>query len=88
MESPTLPGALCEVRRLADRAAEVIAGLKDLPGPCLPVLHALTAEFGYIHDEAIPLVADALALSQAEVVGVVEFYTDFRRTPPAPIAPG
>lgn len=68
----------------ADRAAEVIAGLKDLPGPCLPVLHALTAEFGYIHDEAIPLVADALALSQAEVVGVVEFYTDFRRTPPAP----
>lgn len=68
----------------ATRATEVIAGLKALPGACLPVLHALQAEFGYIHDDAIPLVADALNLSKAEVVGVVEFYTDFRRTPPAP----
>lgn len=68
----------------ADRAGETIAELKDLPGACLPILHALHAEFGYIHDEAIPLVADALALSKAEVVGVVEFYSDFRRTPPAP----
>lgn len=68
----------------ADRAGETIAELKDLPGACLPILHALHAEFGYIHDDAIPLVADALALSKAEVVGVVEFYSDFRRTPPAP----
>lgn len=67
----------------ADRAGETIAELKDLPGACLPILHALQGEFGYIHDEAIPLVADALALSKAEVVGVIEFYTDFRRTPPA-----
>lgn len=67
----------------AARARETIAGLKDLPGACLPVLHAVQAQFGYIHDEAIPLVADALNLSKAEVVGVVEFYADFRRTPPA-----
>ncbi len=67
-----------------ERASEIVAGLKSLPGACLPVLHALQAEFGYIHDDAIPMVADALNLSKAEVVGVVEFYSDFRRTPPAP----
>ncbi len=67
----------------AARATETIADLRDLPGACLPVLHALQGQFGYIHDEAIPLVADALNLSKAEVVGVVEFYTDFRRRPPA-----
>lgn len=68
----------------AARAADIVADLKPLPGACLPVLHALQSEFGYIHDEAIPIVADALNLSKAEVVGVIEFYTDFRRTPPAP----
>lgn len=65
------------------QANEVIDALKDLAGAGLPVLHALQHEFGYIHDDAIPLVAEALNLSKAEIVGVVEFYTDFRRTPPA-----
>ena len=64
-------------------AQELVTTLKELPGACLPVLHVLQAEFGYIHDEAILIVANALNLSKAEVVGVVEFYSDFRRTPPA-----
>lgn len=67
----------------AAAAATMIAGMKDLPGACLPILHRLQGEFGYIHDEAVPLIAGALALSLAEVVGVIEFYSDFRRTPPA-----
>src|SRR4051812_11922767 len=64
------------------RARALIESLKDLPGASLPILHALQAEFGYIYDEAIPLIADALALSKAEVVGVIDFYTDFRREAP------
>ena len=48
------------------RARAVISALQDLPGACLPVLHALQAEFGYIHAEAIPLVAEALVLSRAD----------------------
>jgi formate dehydrogenase subunit gamma len=64
-------------------ARELAESLRELPGACLPILQVLQREFGYIHDEAIPLVADILNLSKAEVVGVVEFYTDFRRTPPA-----
>ena len=48
----------------------------------LPILHALQEEFGYVDDEAIPLIADALNLSEAEVVGVVHFYHDYRHEAP------
>ena len=37
--------------------------------------------FGYVPDEAVPLIAEALNLSRAEVHGVVTFYHDFRREP-------
>jgi formate dehydrogenase subunit gamma len=63
------------------RALEIIAGLKDLPGASLPILHALQETFGYIHDDAVALIADALLLSKAEVVGIISFYHDFRREP-------
>ena len=53
-----------------------------LPGALLPVLHALQEEFGYVHRDAIPLVAGVLNLSRAEVYGVVTFYHDFRMAPP------
>lgn len=53
-----------------------------MPGALLPILHALQEEFGYIHEEAIPLVAEALNLSKADVHGVISFYHDFRKSPP------
>ena len=64
------------------RALALIGELKDLPGATLPILHSLQEEFGYVDQKAIPLIADALALSRAEVVGVIKFYHDFRETPP------
>lgn len=67
----------------ADRALCRIRELEHLPGALLPILHALQAEFGYIHSAAVPLVARALNLSHADVHGVISFYHDFRRTPPA-----
>ncbi len=63
------------------RAQEIIAAWKAVPGAALPMLHALQEAFGYIPDPAVPLIADALVLSRAEVVGVIEFYHDFRREP-------
>jgi formate dehydrogenase subunit gamma len=65
-----------------ERAARRIAELRHLPGAVLPILHALQAEFGYIHRAAVPLIADALNLSRAEVHGVVSFYHDLRDAPP------
>jgi formate dehydrogenase subunit gamma len=63
------------------RASEIIAAHTSLDGAAMPILHALQDEFGYIHDEAVPLVAEALNLSRAEVHGIVTFYHDFRRDP-------
>jgi formate dehydrogenase subunit gamma len=51
----------------------------------MPVLHALQEEFGYLDARAVPLVAQLLNLSRADVHGVVSFYRDFRDSPPGPV---
>lgn len=63
------------------RAREIIEELKGLQGAMLPILHALQEAFGYVPEDAVPLIAQALNLSRAEVHGVVTFYHDFRRKP-------
>ena len=65
-----------------ERGADIIASESAREGAGLPILHALQAAFGYIHTEAVPMIADVLNLTRAEVHGVVSFYHDFRRTPP------
>lgn len=65
----------------ADRAKSIVAEHLALEGPMLPILHALQEEFGFIAEQAIPIIADALNLSRAEVHGVVTFYHDFRHEP-------
>jgi formate dehydrogenase subunit gamma len=65
----------------ADRALTLIKELEALPGALLPILHALQAEFGYIDKAAVPLIADVLNLSHAEVHGTISFYHDFRHNP-------
>lgn len=56
---------------------------RSLRGPLLPVLHEVMAEFGHIAADDVPVIADVLNLSAAEVHGVVSFYTDFRTATPA-----
>jgi formate dehydrogenase subunit gamma len=65
----------------ADRANALIAEQLGREGPLLPILHALQEEFGYIDEQAEPMIAEALNISRAEVHGVVTFYHDFRRKP-------
>ena len=48
----------------------------------LPILHALQEEFGYVDEAAVPVLARALNISQADVHGTVGFYHDFRRSVP------
>lgn len=65
-----------------DLALRRIRELVHLPGALLPILHALQDEFGYVDEAAVPLIADALNLSKAEVHGVISFYHDFRTSKP------
>jgi formate dehydrogenase subunit gamma len=65
-----------------ERALGRIRDLQRLPGALLPILHALQDEFGYVDKAAVPLIADALNISHAEVHGVISFYHDFRHTLP------
>ncbi|MBZ9701028.1 MULTISPECIES: formate dehydrogenase subunit gamma [unclassified Mesorhizobium] len=66
---------------IASRTAAIIQELKDLEGPLLPILHNIQEEFGHVPQAALPVIADGLNLSRAEVHGVVTFYHDFRARP-------
>ena len=65
----------------ATRGAEIIAEHVGQEGATLVILHALQEAFGYVPEAAIPMVAQALNLSRAEVHGVFTFYHDFRHKP-------
>ena len=73
--APADPERAAAVRGIA----EELAGIR---GPLLPILHEVVARHGYVHDDDVPVIADVLNLSRADVLGVVSFYHDFRRTPP------
>ncbi|WP_257388714.1 formate dehydrogenase subunit gamma [Tahibacter caeni] len=68
----------------AERAAvqAAIDACRALPGALLPLLHAVQDSLGYVPAAALPLIAQALNLSRAEVHGVVSFYPHFRAAPP------
>lgn len=65
-----------------DEARSIVSGLSHLEGATLPILHALQEEFGYVDPQAVPLIAEALNLSRADVHGTISFYHDFRTAPP------
>jgi formate dehydrogenase subunit gamma len=60
----------------------IVGEFKDRPGPLLEVLHAVQAALGYVPQGAVPVLADGLNLSRAEVHGVVTFYHYFRHKAP------
>ena len=65
-----------------DTVIRIVDRLKDTPGALLPVLHAVQDALGYIPPESVPIVADRMNVSRAEVHGVISFYHYFRQTRP------
>ncbi len=63
-------------------ASAIIAQHAGEDGPCLVILRALQEAFGHVPAATIPMIAQALNLSRAEVHGIVSFYHDFRREKP------
>ena len=66
---------------LAARTASIVEAHRHLEGPLLPILHEVQEEFGHVPRDALPVIAEALNLSRAEVHGVATFYHDYRSEP-------
>lgn len=67
-----------------DRAAidRAIAEHRNRPGALLPILHAVQDALGYVPKDAVPLIAEGLNRSRAEVHGVLTFYHWYRTEKP------
>jgi formate dehydrogenase subunit gamma len=60
----------------------VIASLPSREDVLLPILHGIQNALGYVPPPAVPIIAQALNLSRAEVHGVISFYHHFRSKRP------
>jgi formate dehydrogenase subunit gamma len=68
-----------EARACVEEALRTLGGK---PGPLLEILHVIQDGLGHVPPEAVPLIAESLNLSRAEVHGVISFYHHFRASPP------
>lgn len=67
---------------IENRVSEVLTSQPVQDGALLPLLHAIQQCLGHVPPEAVPLLAEHLNLSRAEVHGVISYYHFFRSTPP------
>jgi formate dehydrogenase subunit gamma len=71
-----------EADKLQRSVSTAVARHAAEPGPLLEILHTLQNDLGCVPPEAVPLLAEALNLSRAEVHGVISFYHHFREHAP------
>ncbi|MGH7838279.1 MAG: formate dehydrogenase subunit gamma, partial [Candidatus Binataceae bacterium] len=64
------------------RVEAIAHTLKGEPGALMLILRRIQDELGWVPRDSVPLIAEILNLSRAEVHGVVSFYHDFRHAPP------
>ena len=65
----------------AVQARAIVLRHQHVKGALLPILHEMQEMFGYVDAQAVPLIAEGLNVSKAEVHGVISFYHDFRHAP-------
>lgn len=59
----------------------ILAEQQDKEGNLLPILHAIQDHLGYIPEDLLAPLAEALNQTAAEIYGVISFYTHFRMQP-------
>src|SRR5262245_223877 len=64
-----------------ENISRIVLALQDRPGALWPILHGVQRELGYVPLKEVPIIAEELNLSRAEVHGVISFYHDFRSKP-------
>lgn len=66
---------------LESRIREILNAHRGQEGSLLPILHDVQEAFGYVPEEALPIIAKDLQITKAEAHGVMTFYHDFRAKP-------
>jgi formate dehydrogenase subunit gamma len=79
--STTLTSAVAAPPGSEEDARAICEALGNRPDELLEIVHAVQAKLGFVPEAVLPVIADALNLSRAEVYGVLSFYHDFRRAP-------
>ncbi len=64
-----------------DTARGIAAEHGNRPDELLEILHDVQSALGFVPEAALPVLAEVLNLSRAEVHGVATFYHDFRAKP-------
>jgi formate dehydrogenase subunit gamma len=60
---------------------DILAAHRGMEGALLPILHAVQDAFGFVPEDALPIIAKDQNISRAEAHGVMSFYHDFREKP-------
>lgn len=59
-------------------ATRIVAARAQEKGATIPILHDLMERFGHVDKTVVPIIAEALNISRADVHGTLTFYHDFR----------
>jgi formate dehydrogenase subunit gamma len=65
----------------AEAVETIVATHRHREGSLLPILHDVQDAFGYVPADAVPIIAELLNISRADLHGVITFYHDFRQEP-------
>ena len=69
-----------DVRERLERDAKEIIGRYPRPrSALLPMLHLVQSEEGYVTEAGVEFCAEMLGITPAQVMGVVTFYTQYKR---------
>jgi len=64
-----------------DVIRQEVSALQHKPGALLPILHAIQDRVGYVPEDAVPIIAEMLQQTRADIHGVISFYHHFRTHP-------
>lgn len=65
-----------------ETTSEIVRQFGAKPEMLVQILQTIVMRFGWVPEETIRQLADAVNLSRADVYGVVTYYHDFRTEPP------
>lgn len=60
---------------------DIIGSHQSRPGAMLPILHGIQDRLGYIPEASVPIIAEAMRQTRAEIHGIISFYHHFRTRP-------